>query len=355
MGQFRAGVLFGKEVEELYKYANENQFAIPAVNIIGTSSVNAVLEAAAKVKSPVIVQLSHGGAQFYAGKGLSNENHQASIFGAISCAHHVNQVAELYGVSVILHTDHAARKLLPWIEGLIEASEKYYEVHKRPLFSSHMLDLSEDSLEENIQTCAKYFERMNKVQIGIEIELGITGGEEDGVDNSDVSQEKLYTDPKEVFYAYEQLKKIGSNFTVAASFGNVHGVYRPGNVKLAPKILRDSQEYIKGKIQIEKNPVNFVFHGGSGSRPEEIQEAISYGVIKMNLDTDLQWAFLSGVRDYVLEKKDYLMTQIGNPTGEDSPNKKFYDPRVWLREGEKVFVSRVQQAFENLNCLNRQV
>ena len=353
MGKFRAGVLYGKEVEDLYRYADENNFALPAVNIVGTNSINGVMEAAKVVNSPVIVQLSNGGAHFYAGKGLDNDGQKAAVAGCVSAALHVHTLAEAYGVTVILHTDHAAKKLLPWIDGLVEAGEKYYEKNNRPLFSSHMLDLSEETLEENIGTSAKYFERMNKIGTGIEIELGCTGGEEDGVDNTDIDNAKLYTQPEDVCYAYEELGKIGSNFTVAASFGNVHGVYKPGNVKLTPVILKNSQEYINKKHGTTGNPVRFVFHGGSGSSPEEIKEAVSYGVIKMNLDTDMQWAFLSGVRDYVTGKIDYLKQQIGNPEGDDKPNKKYYDPRKWLREGESVFVERCKQAFEDLNNMGR--
>lgn len=353
MSKFNSGVLFGQELKELYQYANENNFAIPAVNVVGTNSVNSVLETAAKLKSPVIVQFSNGGAHFFAGKGLSNDGQKAAIAGGISGAHHVHLMAKHYNVPVVLHTDHAAKNLLPWIDGLLEAGEQYFEKNKRPLYSSHMLDLSEESLQENIEICKKYFERMNKIGTAIEIELGVTGGEEDGVDNTNIDSSKLYTQPDEVNYAWEELSKVSSNFTIAASFGNVHGVYKPGNVKLTPVILKNSQDYIMKKHGLNKAPVDFVFHGGSGSSREEIREAISYGVIKMNIDTDMQWAFTSGVRDYVLGKKDYLMTQIGNPEGDDKPNKKFYDPRVWLREGEKVFVQRLEQSFEDLNCVNK--
>lgn len=355
MGKFRSGVLFGDEVTKLYKYANENNFALPAVNIIGTSSINGVLEAAKKLSSPVIIQLSNGGAQFYAGKGVGNEQEKAAIAGAVSAAQHVHLLAESYGVTVVMHTDHAAKKLLPWIDGLLTESEKYYKAFNKPLFSSHMLDLSEESLTENITTCAKYFERMNKIGIGIEIELGVTGGEEDGVDNSDVDASKLYTSPEDVYYAYTELNKVGTNFTIAASFGNVHGVYKPGNVKLTPTILRDSQKHINELCGTTGNPINFVFHGGSGSSAAEIKEAISYGVIKMNLDTDMQWAFLTGVRDYVAAKKDYLQQQIGNPQGDDIPNKKYYDPRKWLRSGEETFVNRCEQAFRELNNLETNI
>ena len=351
--KFRAGVLHGQEVTDLFNYANENNFAIPAVNVIGTNSVNAVLETARDLNSPVIIQFSNGGAVFFAGKGLSNANENAAIRGAISGALHVHEMAEAYGVPVILHTDHAAKKLLPWIDGLLDAGEKYFEKNGQPLYSSHMLDLSEESLEENIGTSAKYFERMNKMGMTIEIELGVTGGEEDGVDNTGVDSSKLYTQPKEVAYSYEKLKAISDNFTIAAAFGNVHGVYKPGNVTLTPIILKNSQDYIIEKFKTGALPVNFVFHGGSGSSQKDIREAISYGAIKMNIDTDMQWAYWEGVRDYYESKKGYLQSQIGNPDGDDQPNKKYYDPRVWLRKGEDAFVARLKQAFEDLNCINR--
>lgn len=353
MGKFRSGVLFGEEVLEVYKYANDNDFALPAVNVVSTSSVNAVLETAAKVNSPVVVQFSAGGAQFYAGKSLSNENFEAAIAGAISGAQHVHLMAKTYGVPVILHTDHAAKKLLPWIDGLIDAGEKHFETHKQPLFSSHMLDLSEESLEENIEISSKYLDRMSKIGMHIEIELGITGGEEDGVDNTDIDSSKLYTQPEDVSYSFEKLGEISQNFTVAASFGNVHGVYKPGNVQLTPEILKNSQAYIEKKHDTPKNPVNFVFHGGSGSSKEDIRESIGYGVIKMNLDTDMQWAFWDGVRNFEASKHDYLQAQIGNPDGDEKPNKKYYDPRAWLRSGETSFVTRLEKSFEDLNCIGK--
>ena len=351
--KFRPGVLHGKEVYELFRYANENNFALPAVNVIGTNSLNGVLETAKNVNSPVIIQFSNGGAQFYAGKSLDNSNQEAAILGGISGAHHVHLLAEKYGVPVVLHTDHCAKKLLPWIDGLLDAGEQYFELHGKPLYSSHMLDLSEEPLEENIETCVKYFERMNKMGMTLEIELGVTGGEEDGVDNTDVDSSKLYTQPEEVAYAYENLNKINENFTIAAAFGNVHGVYKPGNVKLTPEILKNSQIHIQEKFNTGENPVNFVFHGGSGSEPEKITEAIGYGAIKMNIDTDMQWAFWEGVKGFYLKNEGYLQTQIGNPEGGDIPNKKFYDPRKWLRFGEENFVKRLTQAFEDLNNINR--
>jgi fructose-bisphosphate aldolase, class II len=351
--RFRAGVLYGDEVTELFNYANENNFALPAVNVIGTNSVNAVLETARAVNSPVIIQFSHGGAQFFAGKGLANDQQKAAIAGGISGAHHVHLMAEAYGVPVILHTDHAAKKLLPWIDGLLDAGEKFFAQHGKPLFSSHMLDLSEEPLEENVETCARYLERMNKLGMTVEIELGVTGGEEDGVDNSDIDSAHLYTQPEEVAFAYEALTKISKRFTIAAAFGNVHGVYKPGNVELRPEILKNSQEYIQEKFGVAPNTVNFVFHGGSGSEKHKITEAIEYGAVKMNIDTDMQWAFWEGVKNYYEGKKEYLQAQIGNPEGEDSPNKKYYDPRVWLREGEKVFITRLKEAFTDLNANNR--
>ncbi|MEJ2162878.1 MAG: class II fructose-bisphosphate aldolase [Robiginitalea sp.] len=348
----KPGVATGDEIQEIFKYAKKHAFALPAVNVIGSDSINAVLETAASLKAPVIVQFSNGGAQFNAGKGLSNEGQQAAILGGIAGARHVHQLAEAYGATVILHTDHCAKKLLPWIDGLLDASEAHYKTHGKSLFSSHMIDLSEEPIEENIEICKGYLERMSKMDMTLEIELGITGGEEDGVDKTDVDDSKLYTQPEEVAFAYEELSKISHRFTIAAAFGNVHGVYKPGNVKLTPKILRNSQEYISEHYNLGPNHIDFVFHGGSGSTLEEIREAIGYGVIKMNIDTDLQYAFMSGVRDYMHEKSDYLQAQIGNPDGPDQPNKKFYDPRIWLREGEKSFVNRLTQAFEDLNNIN---
>ncbi len=349
----KPGVLFGDDVRKVYEYAKANEFALPAVNVVGTDSINAVLEAARDVNSPVIVQFSNGGASYYAGKGLSNEGERAAIVGAVSGAIHVHMMAEAYGVPVILHTDHAAKKLLPWIDALLEASESYYKSKGRPLYSSHMLDLSEEPLEENIEISKKYLERMSKIGINLEIELGVTGGEEDGVDNTNIDNALLYTQPEEVAYAYEELSKISPNFTIAASFGNVHGVYKPGNVVLTPKILDNSQKYIEQKLGTPPKPVNFVFHGGSGSALEEIREAISYGVIKMNIDTDTQWATWVGVKNYYEKYKDYLQSQIGNPEGEDKPNKKYYDPRKWLRAGQESMRDRVKKAFEDLNAVGK--
>ncbi len=347
----KPGVISGDDVQKVFAYAKENEFALPAVNVVGTNSINAVLEAAAKVNSPVIIQFSNGGASFYAGKGLKSDN--AAILGAISGAKHVHTMAEAYGVPVILHTDHAARKLLPWIDGLLEASQKHFEETGKPLFSSHMIDLSEEPLENNLATCEEYLKKMDKLGMTLEIELGITGGEEDGVDNTNVDNAALYTQPEEVYEAYKRLSAISPRFTIAASFGNVHGVYKPGNVHLEPKILDNSQKYIQEKMGTKEKPVDFVFHGGSGSSPEEIKEAISYGVIKMNIDTDTQWAFWSGVKEYSEYYKDYLQSQIGNPEGEDKPNKSKYDPRKWLRAGEESMRDRVIKAFEELNCIDR--
>lgn len=351
--RFRSGVLKGDEVTELLKYANENNFALPAVNVIGTDTANGVLETARDLNSPVMIQFSNGGAAFNAGKGLSNENQKAAVAGAIAGAHHVHHMAEAYGVPVVLHTDHAAKKLLPWIDGMLDASEKHFEKTGTSLYSSHMIDLSEEPLEENIEISKKYLKRMSQMNMTLEIELGCTGGEEDGVDNTEMDSSKLYTQPEEVALAYEELGKISDKFTIAAAFGNVHGVYKPGNVKLTPKILKNSQDFIQDKYKTGHNPVNFVFHGGSGSSQEEIREAISYGAIKMNIDTDMQWAFWDGVRDYYETNKGYLQTQIGNPDGVDNPNKKYYDPRAWLRSGEKTFVERLKGAFEDLNNVGR--
>ncbi|MDC3260859.1 class II fructose-bisphosphate aldolase [Winogradskyella sp.] len=348
----KPGVATGQEVQEIFKLAKEKGFALPAVNVIGSNTINGVLETAKALNSPVIIQFSNGGAQFNAGKGLSNEDQKAAIAGSVAGAKHVHLMAEAYGVPVILHTDHCAKKLLPWIDGLLDASEQHYKETGKSLYSSHMIDLSEEPIEENIEICKNYLERMSKMGMTLEIELGITGGEEDGVDNSDVDESKLYTQPEEVAYAYEELSKVSDQFTIAAAFGNVHGVYKPGNVKLTPKILKNSQEYISQKYNLPHNHIDFVFHGGSGSTLEEIREAIGYGVIKMNIDTDMQYAFMSGVRDYMGEKEAYLASQIGSPDSPDSPNKKYYDPRVWLRKGEDAFVARLKKAFEDLNNVN---
>jgi len=352
MSTIKPGVATGDQVQEIFKLAKQKQFALPAVNVIGSSSINAVLETAKELNSPVIIQFSNGGAAFNAGKSLDNTNQSAAIAGAVAGAKHIHTLAKAYGVPVILHTDHCAKKLLPWIDGLIEASEEHYKEHGYPLYSSHMIDLSEEPIEENIAICKKYLERMSKIGMTLEIELGITGGEEDGVDNTDVDDSKLYTQPEEVAYAYEQLIEVSDKFTIAAAFGNVHGVYKPGNVKLTPKILKNSQDYISKKYNLGHNHIDFVFHGGSGSSVEEIREAIGYGVIKMNIDTDLQYAYMTGIREYFAENSEYLKSQIGNPEGSDLPNKKHYDPRKWVREAELTFVERLKQAFEDLNNVN---
>ena len=349
---FPAGVATGNQVSEIFQYAKEKGFALPACNVIGSSNINAALETAAKLNSPIIIQFSNGGAAYNAGKGLSNDGQKASILGAVAGAKHIHTLAEAYGATVILHTDHCAKKLLPWMDGLLDANEAHFKATGKPLYSSHMLDLSEQSLEENLDISSKYFERMAKMGMTLEVEIGVTGGEEDGVDNSDVDNSKLYTQPEDVAYTYERLKAISPNFTIAAAFGNVHGVYKPGNVVLTPKILDNSQKYVQEKFHAADKPVNFVFHGGSGSTLLEIREAISYGVVKMNIDTDLQYAYLEGIRDYVRTKGDYLNGQIGNPEGDDAPNKKYYDPRVWVRKGEETFITRLTKAFEDLNNIN---
>lgn len=353
MAKFKPGLVYGQALQDLYQHAKESRFALPAVNVVGTNSVNAVLEAAKAVHSPVIIQFSNGGGQFFAGKSLKLENDKAAALGAVSGARHIAMLAEHYGVAVVVHTDHAAKKLLPWIDHMLTMGEEHYRASKKPLFSSHMLDLSEEPLAENVEISAKYLKRMQAIETSIEIELGVTGGEEDGVDNTEVDNSKLYTQPEDVAYAYEHLKEVGPGFTVAASFGNVHGVYKPGNVKLSPIILKNSQEYVQKKFKTGAKPVSFVFHGGSGSAQSEIREAIDYGVIKMNIDTDLQWAFWEGIKNFYEEKKAYLQGQLGNPEGPDAPNKKYYDPRVWLRKGEETFVRRLRSAFEDLNCISR--
>ena len=347
------GVATGDQVQEIFKHAKKHAYALPAVNVTSSSTVNSVMEAAANLNSPVIIQFSNGGAHFNAGKGLSNEDQKAAILGGVSGAKHIHSLAEAYGATVILHTDHCAKKLLPWIDGLLDASEVFFKETGKPLYSSHMIDLSDEPVEENVSTCKEYLKRLTPMGMYLEIELGVTGGEEDGVDNTDIDSSRLYTQPEEVKYAFDELSQISDQFTVAAAFGNVHGVYKPGNVELRPIILDNCQKYISEQNGLGDKPVDFVFHGGSGSTLEEIREAIGYGVIKMNIDTDMQWAFLSGVRDYVEEKSAYLQSQIGNPNGDENPNKKFYDPRVWLREGEQALVQRLKQAFQDLNCVNR--
>lgn len=349
----KPGFVYGKDLMEIFRIAKAEKFALPAVNVVGTDSINAVMEAAAQAHSPIMLQFSNGGGAFCAGKSLPNDGEKAAVAGTIAGAMHIHQVCDMYGIPVIIHTDHAAKKLLPWIDGLLEAGEMFYKGHGRPLFSSHMLDLSAEPMKENIEICKRYLERMSKLEMVLEIELGITGGEEDGVDNSGIESARLYTQPEDVAYAYEELSKISPNFTIAASFGNVHGVYKPGNVKLEPIILHNSQKLIQERFNTPENPVNFVFHGGSGSEPAKIKEAIQYGVIKMNIDTDTQWAFWEGVMNYYKKNEAYLQSQIGNPEGEDKPNKKYYDPRKFLREGEVSMVKRLMVTFDDLNATNR--
>jgi fructose-bisphosphate aldolase class II len=344
--------IYGKENQKLYKIAKERKFAMPAVNVSGNNTINSVLETASEINSPVIIQFSNGGSQFIAGKGMSNENFKASISGSVAGAYHIHKVIDNYNAKVIIHTDHCSRNILPWIDGLIDYGKNFYKKNGYPLFSSHMIDLSEESLEENIGTCKEYLKKLTDLEMTLEIELGVTGGEEDGVDNTEIDSSKLYTQPEEVAYAYSELSSISENFMIAAAFGNVHGVYKPGNVKLTPKILKNSQEFVSKKFNLPHNTLDFVFHGGSGSSVEEIREAIDYGVIKMNIDTDLQFALTEGVRDYMIGQSDYLMTQIGNPDGNDIPNKKYYDPRVWLRKGEMTLKTRLTKAFEDLNNIN---
>ena len=344
-----AGVIVGDRVQKVFAFAKAHGFALPAVNCTGTNTVNAALETAVELNAPMVIQFSNGGAAFYAGKGLKNEGQRASIAGAVAGAMHVHQLAERYGARVLVHTDHCAKKLLPWVDGLLDAGESYYKRQGQPLFSSHMLDLSEQPLPENIETCKRYLERMSKLDMTLELELGVTGGEEDGVDNTGVSSSRLYTQPEDVAYAYEELMKVSPRFAIAAAFGNVHGVYKPGNVKLRPVILHNCQAYIQEKFKTEAKPINLVFHGGSGSTLEEIREAVSYGVVKMNIDTDLQWALWEGVRNYYVKNEGYLQGQIGNPKGPDEPNKKYYDPRAWLRAGEETFKARLRRYFEELN------
>ena len=351
--KFPGGVATGDAVQAILNDALENEYALPAVNVVGTNTVNAVLETASQVNSPVMIQFSNGGGVFFAGKSLANDGQAGAVAGSVSGARHVHAMAEAYDVPVILHTDHCARKLLPWMDGMLDAGEKFHERNGKSLYSSHMLDLSEEPIEDNLGTCKEYFERMNALDMTIEIELGVTGGEEDGVDNTDIDSARLYTQPEEVNQAYETLTQVSHRFTVAAAFGNVHGVYKPGNVELTPVILKNSQEFVKERHGTGDKPIHFVFHGGSGSSREQIREAIGYGVIKMNLDTDTQWAFWDGVHGFYKENKDYLQSQLGNPEGDDKPNKKFYDPRSWLREGENALVERLTRSFEDLNCINR--
>jgi len=350
--QLKPGVVTGNALKELFAYCKEAEAALPSVNVIGSHSANAAMAAAKEAKAPIIIQLSHTGSQFYGGKSLDNSAQQASIAGSIAGALHVRTLAKVYGVPVVLHTDHCAKKILPWVDGVIAAGEEYYARNGEPLFSSHMLDLSEQPLAENLEISARTLARIAKMNMTLEIELGITGGEEDGVDNSATDHSKLYTSPEDVLKAYDVLNPIGS-FTVAAAFGNTHGVYAPGNVKLKPTILRDSQKYIQEQRKTGPDPVNFVFHGGSGSSPQEISEAVSYGVVKMNIDTDTQWAFTDPIKKYMDDKGAYLKSQLGNPEGPEKPNKKYIDPRVWVQLGEKGVTARLVLACKELGSFGK--
>ncbi|KAI4167857.1 MAG: hypothetical protein LQ343_006871 [Gyalolechia ehrenbergii] len=350
----KTGVIVGDDVLKLFSYAQEKRFAIPAINVTSSSTVVAALEAARDKKAPIILQMSQGGGAFFAGKGVANDKQQASIAGSIAGAQYIRSVATSYDIPVILHTDHCAKKLLPWLDGMMDADEAYFKQHGEPLFSSHMIDLSEEEVEFNIQTTAKYLKRAAPMKQWLEMEIGITGGEEDGVNNEDVDNNSLYTQPEDIYNIHKTLSAISPYFSIAAGFGNVHGVYKPGNVKLHPELLGKHQAYVKEKTgSKEAKPVFLVFHGGSGSAKSEYTEAISHGVVKVNLDTDLQYAYLTGIRDYILKKKDYLMSPVGNPDGEDKPNKKFFDPRVWVREGEKTMSARVQEGLVDFNTANQ--
>jgi fructose-bisphosphate aldolase, class II len=348
-------LIFGQKALDLFQKAKSNNFAIPAVNVTSSSNINASLETASAINSPIIIQFSNSGSAFLGGKAIDNKSQKSSIMGSILGATQIHQFTKEYGSQVMVHTDHCAKKLLPWVDGLLDYGEEFYKEKGYPLFGSHMLDLSTETLVDNIEICKKYLTRMSKLNMILEIELGITGGEEDGVDNTGIDNKKLYTQPEDVAFAYEELSKISPNFTIAASFGNVHGVYKPGNVHLNPIILKNSQEYVKSKFGTQREPLNLVFHGGSGSTAQEIQEAISYGVIKMNLDTDLQWAYWEGIKNYDQKNHDSLQSQIGNSESKDAPNKKFYDPRAWLREAELSYITRLKRAFEELNCINRNI
>jgi fructose-bisphosphate aldolase class II len=351
-----AGVVTGDNLMKLMEYCRDNQIALPAFNCTSTSTINAVLEAARDIKSPVIIQFSQGGAAFLAGKGLKNDKQKASILGSIAGAQHVRLMAKHYGIPVVIHSDHCAKKLLEWFDGMIEADEAYFKEHGEPLFSSHMLDLSEEFDEENIATCVKYFKRMAPMKLWLEMEIGITGGEEDGVDNSDVKAEKLYTQPEQVWNVHKALSAIGPCFSIAAAFGNVHGVYKAGNVVLSPHLLAGHQEHIQKQLGCTNSkPTFLVMHGGSGSTQEEIQTAVKNGVIKMNVDTDTQWAYWDGLKNFYKKKEGYLQSQVGNPEGDDKPNKKFYDPRVWIRESENSMIKRAHESFKSLNSANSYV
>lgn len=352
--KIKPGVVLGKDVSKLFEIARKEGFAIPAVNVTSTSTINAALEVAKKVNSPIIIQVSHGGASYIAGKGIDNSEQNGSILGAVSMAQHIHLMAKEYSVPVIIHTDHCAKKILPWLDGMIKENKKFYKITGKPLFSSHMIDLSAEELKFNVSTSKKYLKKLSEMGITLEIEIGVTGGEEDGVNNTSVSNKRLYTQPEDVAYAYEELKKIDDKFTIAASFGNVHGVYKPGNVKLKPIILKNCQNYVHDKFKTStKKPINLVFHGSSGSKSSDIREAVSYGVVKLNIDTDCQWAYWDGVRKYVKKNFNYLQSQVGNPKSDSAPNKKYYDPRAWLREAELSMIKRLEKAYSDLNCINR--
>jgi len=350
----KSGVIYGDDVLNLFKYCQEKEFAIPAINVTSSSTAVAALEAARDAKAPIILQVSQGGAAYFAGKGVANKNQEASIAGAVAAAHYIRAVAPAYGIPVILHTDHCAKKLLPWFDGMLEADEAWFKQTGEPLFSSHMIDLSEESVEENIETTAKYLARAAPMKQWLEMEIGITGGEEDGVNNEDVDNNSLYTQPEDIYNIYKKLSPISPYFSIAAGFGNVHGVYKPGNVKLRPELLQKHQAYVKEQEKSASDkPVFLVFHGGSGSSKQDFLDAISYGVVKVNLDTDLQYAYTEGIRDYMISKREYVNTQVGNPDGEDKPNKKYYDPRVWVREGEKTMTKRVVIALDDFNAAGK--
>ncbi|KAK8097793.1 fructose-bisphosphate aldolase- class II [Apiospora kogelbergensis] len=352
----KTGVIYGDDVLALFKYAREHKFAIPAINCTSSSTVVASLEAARDAKSPIVLQVSNGGAAYFAGKGVDNKDQFASIQGSIAAAHYIRAIAPAYGVPVVLHTDHCAKKLLPWLDGMLDADEDFFKKTGEPLFSSHMIDLSEEAVDWNVETTAKYLKRAAPMKQWLEMEIGITGGEEDGVNNEDVDNNSLYTQPEDIWNIYQALEPISPYFSIAAGFGNVHGVYKPGNVKLQPELLGKHQAYVKEKLAAKADsdkPVFFVFHGGSGSEKSDYLTAINHGVVKVNMDTDMQYAYLAGIRDYVLNKKDYVMTMVGNPDGADKPNKKYFDPRVWVREGEKTMTKRVTEALKDFNTANQ--
>ncbi|KAI1846591.1 hypothetical protein JX265_009105 [Neoarthrinium moseri] len=354
----KSGVIVGDDVLALFEYARKTGFAIPAINVTSSSTVVSSLEAARDAKSPIVLQTSQGGAAFFAGKGVDNKDQFASIQGSVAAAHYIRAIAPAYGIPVVLHTDHCAKKLLPWLDGMLDADEKYFKEHGEPLFSSHMIDLSEEPVDWNVETTAKYLKRAAPMKQWLEMEIGITGGEEDGVNNEDVDNNSLYTQPEDIWNIYKTLSPISPYFSIAAGFGNVHGVYKPGNVKLHPELLGKHQAYVseqltkEGKKDVAKKPVFFVFHGGSGSQKQEYLDAIGHGVVKVNMDTDMQFAYCSGIRDYMVGKKDYVTTTVGNPDGEDKPNKKYFDPRVWVREGEKTMTKRVTEALKDFNTAN---